>query len=219
LHILSGMLRSRIAVAGPDFIEPCLPTLARTPPSGPDWLHEIKHDGYRMQVRLDAVGARLFTRRGYDWTTRYPAITAAANAIRAKSFSIDGEAVCCDESGVSVFKMLRHRRNERSVFLYAFDLLELDGHDLRREPIEVRKAELKKLIGKGNPGIQLTEHIEGDAAIVFEHACKLGLEGIVSKRRGSGYESGRSSLWLKIKNPSSPAVLRLEQEDWPVGRR
>jgi ATP-dependent DNA ligase len=209
------MLRSgRIAVTGAGFIEPCLPSLAKAPPSGPEWLHEIKHDGYRMQIFRDAAGARLFTRRGYDWTTRYPAITAAANAIRA-NFLIDGEAVCCDEAGVPVFQMLRHRRNERTVFLYAFDLLMLNGRDLRREPIEVRKAELVKLLRNAATGIQISEHLaEADAAIVFAHACKLGLEGIVSKRRGSRYVSGRSSDWIKLKNPNSPAVQREAEEDW-----
>jgi ATP-dependent DNA ligase len=208
------MSRSRIAVDGPNFIEPCLPTPARNLPSGPDWLHEIKHDGYRMMVRRDQRGIRLLTRRGYDWTDRYPAITAVPNTLRAESFLIDGEAVCCDENGVTVFKMLRYRRNEALVFLYAFDLLELNGDDLRREPIEVRKAELDRLIRRSQPGFQLSEYIEAEAATVFDHACKMGLEGIVSKRRGSRYESGRSSLWLKSKNPSSPAVLRLEEEDW-----
>jgi ATP-dependent DNA ligase len=114
-----------------------------------------------------------FTRRGYDWTTRYPAITAAANAIRAKSFLIDGEAVCCDDSGVAVFQMLRHRRNERSAFLYAFDLPMLNGRDLRREAIGTRKAELAKLLRGAGPGIQLSEHVEEhDGSIVFAHAAR-----------------------------------------------
>jgi bifunctional non-homologous end joining protein LigD len=159
-------------------------------------------------------GIRLLTRRGYDWTGRYPAIAAAADALRATSFLIDGEAVCCDETGVAVFRMLRHRRNEGSVFLYAFDLLQFNGRDLRREPIEVRRAELAKLIRSAGAGIQLSEHIEQDAAIVFEHACKLGFEGIVSKRRGSRYVSGRSPDWIKLKNPNSPAVRREAEKDW-----
>jgi bifunctional non-homologous end joining protein LigD len=142
-------------------------------------------------------------RNGFDWTGRYPTIAAAANALRATSFLIDGEAVCCDESGVAVFRMLRHRRNEPSVFLYAFDLLQLNGRDLRREPIEVRRTELAKFIRAAGAGIQLSEHIEQDAAIVFEHACKLGLEGIVSKRRGSRYISGRSPDWIKLKKSTS----------------
>jgi ATP-dependent DNA ligase len=209
------VLRSRVAVAGAGFIEPCLPSPARQPPSGPDWLHEVKFDGYRAMIRRDGAGARLFTRRGYDWTERFPAIVNAARAIPAKSFLIDGEAVCCDESGVPVFQMLRQRRNEPRVFLYGFDLLQLDGRDLRREPIEVRKAALAKLIRGASPGLQLSEYLDGhDGAIVFDHACKLGLEGIVSKRRGSRYVSGRSPDWIKLKNPNSPAVRREAEEDW-----
>lgn len=203
------MLRSRIPIAGAGFIEPCLPSLATKPPSGPEWIHEIKHDGYRLMIRRDTAGMRLLTRRGYDWTARFPAITSAASMLRAKSFLIDGEAVCCDDKGIALFDKLRQRRNEWSVFLVAFDLLELNGRDLRREPIEIRKAGLARLLRNAEPGLQLSEHIEHEAAIVFEHACKLGLEGIVSKRRGSRYQSGRSSLWLKSKNPEAPAVRRL----------
>jgi ATP-dependent DNA ligase len=115
--------------------------------------------------------------------------------------------------------MLRQRRNGRAVFLYAFDLLQLDGRDLRREPIEVRKAALVKLIRGAGPGLQLSEHFDAhDGAIVFDHACKLGLEGIVSKRRGSRYVSGRSSDWIKLKNPNSPAVRRESEEDWRAAR-
>ena len=202
-------LRSRIPIAGAGFIEPCLPSLATKPPSGSEWIHEIKHDGYRLMIRRDTAGMRLLTRRGYDWTARFPAITSAASMLRAKSFLIDGEAVCCDDKGIALFDKLRQRRNEWSVFLVAFDLLELNGRDLRREPIEIRKAGLARLLRNAEPGLQLSEQIEHEAAIVFEHACKLGLEGIVSKRRGSRYQSGRSSLWLKSKNPESPAVRRL----------
>ena len=203
------MLRSRIPIAGAGFIEPCLPSLATKPPSGSEWIHEIKHDGYRLMICRDTAGMRLLTRRGYDWTARFPAITSAASMLRAKSFLIDGEAVCCDDKGIALFDKLRQRRNEWSVFLVAFDLLELNGRDLRREPIEIRKAGLARLLRNAEPGLQLSEHIEHEAAIVFEHACKLGLEGIVSKRRGSRYQSGRSSLWLKSKNPEAPAVRRL----------
>jgi ATP-dependent DNA ligase len=214
---ISGhMLRSsRVVVAGAEFIQPCLPSPAREPPSGPDWLHKVKFDGYRAMVRSDGAGVRLFTRRGYDWTERFPAIVSAARGLRAGSFLIDGEAVCCDENGVPVFQMLRQRRNEARVLLYAFDLSQLDGRDLRREPIETRKAALAKLIRGAGPGLQLSECLDGhDGATVFEHACKLGLEGIVSKRRGSRYESGRSPYWVKLKNPDSPTVRREAEEDW-----
>jgi bifunctional non-homologous end joining protein LigD len=115
--------------------------------------------------------------------------------------------------GFPDFNMLRHRRNDPSVFLYAFDLIELDGRALRREPIETRKTELVKLLRKADYGIFLNQHVEDEAAIVFQHACKLGLEGIVSKRRGSPYVSGRSLHWLKLKNPNSAAVRR-EAEEW-----
>ncbi len=196
-------------------IEPCLPSLTRKPPSGPGWLHEIKHDGYRMMVRRDATGVRIITRNGYDWTSRYPLITAAAMAIKAKAFLIDGEAVSCDDSGLAVFERIRHRRNEANVFLYAFDLLSLNGEDIRRESIEDRKAALSRLIRPRYPGIQFLDHLEfDDGQMIFEHACELGCEGIVSKRLGSPYRSGRSRDWIKVKNPAAPAARRLEEEDW-----
>jgi bifunctional non-homologous end joining protein LigD len=111
--------------------------------------------------------------------------------------------------------MLRRRRNEARAFLYAFHLLELDGIDLRREPIEVRNATLTSFLRKSRPGVRLNEHLEHDSGLtVFQHACKIGLEGIVSKRLGSRYRSGRSPDWLKFKNPEAPAVKREVEEDW-----
>jgi bifunctional non-homologous end joining protein LigD len=111
----------------PGFIEPCIPTLASRPPTGPHWVHEIKHDGYRLIARKQDGRVRLFTRRDYDWTERYPLIAKAVAAIRASSATVDGEAVCCNENGVSVFDDLHGRRHDDRVPLYAFDLLELDG--------------------------------------------------------------------------------------------
>ena len=169
----------------PGFIQPCLPTRAEKAPSSANWIHEIKHDGFRMMVRRDAARVRLLTRNGINWTTRFPLIAEAAAALRVKYFLIDGEAVCCDGEGMPVFDRLRYRRDDRHVFLYAFDLLQLDSRDLRREPIEDRKAELAKLLRRAKPGLQLNEHISEPGDIVFRHACKLGLEGIVSKRVGS----------------------------------
>jgi bifunctional non-homologous end joining protein LigD len=110
--------------------------------------------------------------------------------------------------------VLRHRRNEPEAFLYAFDLLELNATDLRREPIEVRKATLASILRKSRPGVRLNEHLEHDCGLtVFQHACKMGLEGIVSKRLGSRYRSGRSPAWLKFKNPEAPAVKREAEEE------
>jgi bifunctional non-homologous end joining protein LigD len=127
---------------------------------------------------------------------------------------IDGEAVACDGDGLPVFERLRGRHHDRDVFLFAFDLLELDGRDLRRVPIEDRKAALATLLCKAKPGLQLSEHISEPGDIVLRHACKLGLEGIVSKRLGSRYTSDRSRDWIKLRNPSAPAVKREEEEDW-----
>ena len=123
--------------------------------------------------------------------------------------------MCCDARGLAVFHVLRRRRNEASAFLYAFDLLELDGTDMRREPIEVRKATLASILRKSCHGVRFNQHLEHpDGLAVFQHACKMGLEGIVSKRLGSRYRSGRSPDWLKFKNPEAPAVKREAEEDW-----
>ena len=147
-----------------------------------------------------------------------PADRRALERLRARSCIIDGEAVACDDNGVASFDLIRNHRANGSVFLYAFDLIELNGDDLRRDPLEVRKATLAALMAKASPGIRFNEHIEGDGPTVFAHACKMGLEGIVSKRRGSTYRSGRSPDWLKMKNPNAPAVTREAEEDWRVGR-
>ena len=133
------------------FIEPCLPSPADRPPSGTNWIHEIKHDGYRLMARRDSVGIRLITRRGNDWSDRFPLVVEAVNHLKVRSCLIDGEVVCCDERGLARFDVLRRRRNEVDAFLYAFDLLELDGTDLRREPIEMRKATLASVLRKSRP--------------------------------------------------------------------
>ena len=150
--------RGYIAAAMPvlRFIEPCLPSPADRPPSGTNWIHEIKHDGYRLMARRDSVGIRLITRRGNDWSDRFPLVVEAVNHLKVRSCLIDGEVVCCDERGLARFDVLRRRRNEANAFLYAFDLLELDGTDLRREPIETRKATLgeRPAQGQGRPAAQ-----------------------------------------------------------------
>jgi bifunctional non-homologous end joining protein LigD len=198
------------------FIEPCLPSPADRLPSGPDWIHEIKLDGFRMMVRRDPAGVRLITRNGHDWSGRFPLIAAAAGMLRARSFLIDGEAVACDGDGLPVFDRLHYRRQDGRAFLFAFDLLEFNGRDMRREPLEVRKRGLAAVLrSKARAGIHFNDHCDDlPADIVFRHACKLGFEGIVSKRLGSPYRSGRSRDWLKMKNPNAPAVRREAEEDW-----
>jgi bifunctional non-homologous end joining protein LigD len=205
----------RIHRTPPGFIQPCLPSPAERPPEGPGWIHEIKHDGFRLMVRRDPAGVRLLTRNGHDWLGRFPLIAEAAGALQVRSFLIDGEAVACDQDGMPSFDRLRYRHQDGAVFLFAFDLLEINGQDLRREPLEVRKRELGKLLRwTAQVGLQFNEHIAEPGDVVFRHACKMGLEGIVSKRLGSRYVSGRTRDWLKMKNPAAPAVKRETEEDW-----
>src|SRR5262249_51839575 len=173
---------------------------------------EIKHDGFRIIARKDGERVRLFSRPGNDFTHRFPLIVETLARLRARSCIIDGEAVACDDNGVASFELVRHQRANGSVFLYAFDLIELNGDDLRRDPLEVRKATLRSMLAKAGLGLRFNEHIEGDGLTVFAHACKMGLEGIVSKRKGSSYRSGRSPDWLKMKNPDAPAVAREAEE-------
>jgi ATP-dependent DNA ligase len=200
--------------SGLGIIEPCLPSPAKTPPSGPGWIHEIKHDGFRIMARRDSAGVRLLTRNGYDFAYRFPFAAAAVVALPAHSFLIDGEMIVTNENGLAVFDLIRRRRHDQDEVLVAFDLIELEGKDLRRLPIESRKRMLSKLVRGPRPGIVLNEHYEGDGEIVFQHACKLGCEGIVSKRLGSTYSAGRSKYWVKVKNPNAPAVKREADEDW-----
>src|SRR6188472_2804641 len=141
------------------FIAPCLPSTADHPPAGPEWVHEIKHDGYRVMARRDPVGIRLLTRNGHDWADRYPLIVEAVNHLKARSCLIDGEAVCCDDNGLAVFERMRRKREGEHVFLYAFDLLELNGADLRHEPFEVRKSTLSSLLRQSRPGLRFNEHL------------------------------------------------------------
>ena len=201
---------------GLGLIELCLPSPAKAPPSGPGWLHEIKHDGFRIMARHDTAGVRLITRHRNDFTDRFPFIATAVKALPARSCVIDGEAIVCDEIGLAVFDLIRGHGSNASAGLCAFDLLELDGKDLRRRPIEERKGLLAKLLHDRDSdlSIVLNEHYEEDGETVFREACRLGCEGIVSKRLGSTYRRGRSPLWLKVKNPDAPAVKREAEEDW-----
>ena len=137
------------------FVPPCLPIKAPRPPTGKLWLHEIKHDGFRVVARKDGDRVRLYSRSGNDLTHRFPLIVDAVVGLRSRSVILDGEAVACDENGISNFDWLRHRHHEGSVFLYACDLIELNGDDLRREPLEVRTATLASLLTKARPGARL----------------------------------------------------------------
>jgi bifunctional non-homologous end joining protein LigD len=196
------------------FVIPARPVLASKPPSGPDWVHEIKHDGYRIIVHRDGATVRLYSRNAYDWTARLAAIATAAESIKADSFTIDGEAVVLGPDGLSRFEELQRRTAAHAAILYAFDLIEHDGVDLRKRPFLDRKAALTRLLGGIKAGIPLNEHVAEDGPTVFAHACRLGAEGIVSKRVDGTYQSGPCRVWIKVRNPASIAVQRERSEIW-----
>jgi bifunctional non-homologous end joining protein LigD len=181
----------------PGFIEPALATSIERTPSGSRWIHEIKFDGYRVQLHIANEGAHVFTRNGHDWTNRFKKIANDAFLVGASSAIIDGEVVVPAADGTSDFSVLQNELKGKStkIALVAFDLLYLNGYDLRRLPLEERKALLKKLIAK--TAIQFSESFEVDGSEMFKHACDIGLEGVVSKVRDSRYNSGRGNDWVK----------------------
>ena len=190
----------------PKSVEPCLATLSDTVPSGEKWLHEIKWDGYRLIAIKSTGGTRLLTRRGLDWTERFPAIAKAVDALPVSTLVLDGEAVVEDARGVPSFSALQtalsdeHGKVARDAILYAFDLLFADGHDLRALPLAERKSRLATILPPGGTGtLRLSEHLDADGEAMARSAKALGLEGIVSKRADRPYRSGRGGDWLKIK--------------------
>ena len=181
----------------PGFIEPELATTADKVPSGERWLHEIKFDGYRVQVHLRDAAVKVFTRRGHDWTNRFRKVAADAWHINAGSAIIDGEVVVPATNGTTDFSVLQNELKGRSkkIVLVAFDLLYLNGYDLRKLPLVERKALLKDLVT--GTDVQFSQSFEVDGREMYQHACKVGLEGVVSKVRDSRYHSGHSHDWLK----------------------
>src|SRR5215475_10908177 len=164
------------------FVIPAQPVLSSKPPSGAGWVHEIKHDGYRMIVRRDGAAVRIYSRNANDWTARLRAIADGAGRIKAKSFTIDGEAVVLGPDGLSRFEELSRHEAANTAILYAFDLIEHDGEDMRDRPFLERKAALAELLSNTEAGIMFNEHIVEGGAVVFAHACSLDAEGIVSKK-------------------------------------
>lgn len=197
------------------FIEPCLPSRAEHPPDGPNWIHEINHDGFRIMARREATDVQLITRNGNDLISRFPHIAVAVAALPAQSCLIDGEVIVCDPSGLAVFDLMLGYRAIASTVLCAFDLLELNGEDLRCKPIESRKDALNQLLRRADAAVVVfNQHYKADGETLFRAACRLGRQGIVSKRLGSPYCSGRSKYWVKVKNPKAPAVRCQAGEDW-----
>jgi bifunctional non-homologous end joining protein LigD len=181
----------------PGFIEPALATGIGKVPSGERWIHEIKFDGYRVQVHIANAEVKVFTRRGNDWTNRFRKIAADVWHINAGSTILDGEVVVPAADGTTDFSVLQNEMKGKSnkIVLIAFDLLYLNGYDLRKQPLVERKELLKKLIA--GTAIQFSESFEVDGPEMFKHACGLGLEGVVSKVRDSRYNSGRINDWVK----------------------
>ncbi|SFU59192.1 ATP dependent DNA ligase domain-containing protein [Bradyrhizobium arachidis] len=189
--------------------ELCLATAAKQVPSGPDWIHEVKHDGYRMLVIREDAHVRLLSRNGTDWTKRYPWIAGTALKNRQKQFVIDGEAVILGVDGISDFNALHSRQHDHEMQLYAFDILAMGGKDLRSLPLHRRKANLQQLLARRPGGISVAPFERGEIGPdLFRAACRLGLEGLVSKHRDKPYRGGRQKHWIKIKNRSHPAMDR-----------
>lgn len=205
-HPVRGSEHTFISDPMPTRVDPCLALLASRPPEGENWAYEVKWDGYRLFVYKDDERVRLLTRRGHDWTSKFPAIAAAASRLPVKSAILDGEAVVLDEMGRSDFSALaavaRRKRSVDSdpVVHVAFDLLYVDGQDVSRTDQRSRRRLLEEILTRGDEGaIQLSEEIDADGASVFGAAREHGLEGIVAKRRDAPYRGGRNGDWQKIK--------------------
>jgi ATP-dependent DNA ligase len=183
------------------FVRPCNPTFILHPPAGAGWLHEVKHDGFRLLGFKDGARVKLWSRSGADLTGKFPRIAEAVRGLPAERALVDGEAVVFRPDGLSHFVALLTMRGGESASYVAFDLLTLDDGDLRLRPIEERREALSKLVA-GLDGVLFSSAIEAEGELVFVKACALGLEGIVSKRAGSLYRSRTSRHWLKCKNPA-----------------
>jgi bifunctional non-homologous end joining protein LigD len=201
----------------PQFIEPCLAILCAEAPEGGEWLHEMKFDGYRTQAHKRNDTQTIYTRRGYDWTARFQSIAESIAELPAETAVVDGEVIVPDSRGASDYHALQldlaQRRSDRLVYL-AFDLLYLDGYDLRKLPLVERKQMLTRLLRDAPTNLRFSEHFDAEGAEVFSRVCDLKLEGIVSKRRDSPYRSGRSDVWLKtkcIKSETYPIIAFVEK--------
>jgi bifunctional non-homologous end joining protein LigD len=196
---MARKLKSTFAETFPGFIEPLLATEAK-PPTNDDWVHEIKYDGYRFQLHIKDNEARFFTRRGYDWSDRVPSLVAAAKQIPVDEAIIDGEVVVQTPEGRSDFHALEKalkRGGSPDLIYFAFDILFLESLDLRETGLIDRKEILRLLLSDVSGPISYSQHTEGDGKTLWKQACKMELEGIVSKRKDGLYRSGRNTNWLK----------------------
>ncbi len=190
-------------VRPPAFIVPCQPVLATKVPTGDGWLHELKHDGFRILAHKDGERVHLWSRNGRDRTRDFVAIADAVRAFPASRIVVDGEAVAHCLDGLPGFHRLLSGDGQASACLYVFDLIWLETQDLRGVELIGRRRMLHKALKKAGPALRFSEHLEGaDGEAMFRHACAMGLEGIVSKRARSRYKSGSCLSWVKVKNPA-----------------
>jgi bifunctional non-homologous end joining protein LigD len=198
----------------PAFLEPSLASPCDRPPSGPKWIHEIKHDGYRIQARIDGAKATLLTRKGLNWKARFPNIAPVLTRLELKTALIDGEIVVEDEAGISNLNNLQAElksgRQDRFTYI-VFDLMHCNGYDLTRAALTDRKALLQTIVSGLAPDspVRFSEHLEVDGPTMLAHSCRMGLEGIVSKRKDLGYRSGRIDSWFKAKCQQSQEFVIL----------
>ena len=187
----------------PGFVSPQLATLVKEPPSGDEWIHELKFDGYRMLCRIDRGRVTVWSRNGKDWTEKFLNVIEAVKSLKVTSAILDGEIVIVDAQGRTSFQKLQRAMGKATTSGFAyevFDLIYLDGFDLTTTPLTHRKALLKDVVGSTTRGVvRYSEHIEGNGDEFYKHACEYGIEGIVSKLSNSRYESTRNRNWLKVK--------------------
>ncbi|MDX0275768.1 ATP-dependent DNA ligase [Sinorhizobium meliloti] len=208
----------------PARVDPCLATLVDKPPQGPDWAYEVKWDGYRLAVHIESGRVRVLTRGGYDWTERFPTIADDARRLAVRSAILDGEAVVLDDQGRSDFGMLQRALGRLpsaieagAIVFLSFDLLYLDGRDLRRQPQRERRRLLDALVAGREGAIRLSEEVDADGAELLRVACAHGLEGIIAKHREKPYRSGKGDWWQKItcKRRDSFVVVGFEPSTVP----
>jgi bifunctional non-homologous end joining protein LigD len=186
----------------PQWIRPQLTQLVDAAPDGDAWLHEIKFDGYRMQARRDRGAVKLLTRTGLDWTHKYPAIAAALSSLCARQAYLDGELCGVDPDGITSFSMIQlasDSGNAAALVFFLFDLLHLDGEDLRPRPLIERKDPLAALLANAPSPLHYSDHQLQHGRAFHQKACAISLEGIVSKRADTAYTPGNRGLWLKVK--------------------
>jgi DNA ligase D-like protein (predicted ligase) len=190
------------ATALPGWVKPQLTKLVDAPPEGPEWLHEIKYDGYRMHARLDRGAVRLLTRTGLDWTHKYPAIASALMSVPARQAYLDGELCGLRPDGTTSFSLIQTASdagNAKALVFFLFDLLHLDGEAIGPKPLNERKERLRALLSQALSPLQYSDYQAGRGLDFYEHACALKLEGIISKRADAPYAPGNRGLWLKVK--------------------